>query len=146
MNVFYKACLLASSVTHIPEQIIRFGVIGCLNTAFSYIIFACFIFVGLHYMLATLLATIIGTFFSFKTLGALVFDNPDNRLVVKFFIVYGFCYFLSIGLQYLLARYVFPNRYINGFISMFFVAAISFCLNKWVVFRKKIPAEQVSIF
>ena len=142
MSAFYKTCLWVSSLTHIPEQVIRFGVIGCVNTAFSYVIFACLIFVGLHYTLATLLATVIGTFFSFKTLGTLVFDNPDNKLVVKFFIVYGFCYFLSISLQYLLARYVCANRYVNGLISMFLVAAVSFCLNKWVVFRKKSPAEE----
>ena len=140
MNIFYKTCLLVSSLTHIPEQVIRFGVIGCLNTVFAYVVFACFIFIGLHYTLATLLATVIGTFFSFKTLGALVFDNPDNKLVVKFFIVYGLCYFLSIGLQYLLARYVCPNKYVNGLVSMFLVAAISFCLNKWVVFRKPTSA------
>ena len=137
MNVFYRTCLLVSSITHIPEQIIRFGVIGCLNTVFAYAVFAFFLFVGLHYTLATLLSTIIGTFFSFKTFGALVFDNPDNRLVFKFFIVYGFCYFLNIGFQYLLVHYVCPNKYINGLVSMLFVAAISFCLNKWVVFCKR---------
>lgn len=142
MNTFYKTCLLVSSLTHIPEQVIRFGVIGCLNTAFAYTVFASFIFIGLHYTLATLLSTIIGTFFSFKTFGTLVFDNPDNRLVFKFIVLYGFCYFLSITIQYLLVQYVCSNKYINGFISMLLVAAVSFCLNKWLVFRKKTSAEE----
>ena len=141
MHTFHAVCLYISRITHVPEQIIRFGIIGCLNTVFAYAVFAFFIFVGLHYTLATLLSTIFGTCFSFKTFGALVFDNPDNKLVFKFFIVYGFCYFLNITLQYLLIHYVCPNKYVNGLVSMLLVAAVSFCLNKWVVFKKREPAH-----
>ena len=144
MITFQSVCLQLSRLTHIPEQSIRLGFIGCLNTVFAYAVFAFFIFVGLHYTVATLLSTIIGTFFSFKTMGALVFDNPDNKLVVKFFVVYGFCYFLNIALQYLLGNYVCPNKYINGLISMLLVAAVSFCLNKWVVFKKRTPSGGLS--
>ena len=140
MYYFQQGCAYISRLTHIPEQLIRFGIIGCVNTVFAYTVFTCFLFIGFHYTLATLGSTIIGIFFSFKTFGTLVFDNPDNKLVFKFFIVYGFCYFLNIAIQYLLGQYVCPNQYVNGFVSMLLVAAVSFCFNKWVVFRKKAPA------
>jgi len=137
MNLFRRFCNFVSRLTHIPEQLVRFLIIGSMNTAFAYGIYAFFIFVGLHYTLAVLLSTIIGICFSFKTLGTLVFDNPDNMLIFKFFAVYGMCYFINIGLLRLISRSLIPNLYIAGLVTCFIVALISFCLNKWVVFRKK---------
>lgn len=137
MKIFYQFCLFVSRLTHIPEQLIRFLIIGGVNTVFAYSVYALFIFIGLHYTLAVLLSTIIGICFSFKTLGSLVFDNPNNSLIFKFFAVYAGCYFLNIGILRLLTQYVLSNLYIAGLISSFLVALISFCLNKWVVFRKK---------
>lgn len=137
MDLFRQLCITVSRWTHIPEQLIRFLIIGSVNTAFSYGIYAFFIFLGLHYTLAVLLSTIIGICFSFKTLGTLVFDNSDNMLIFKFFAVYGLCYFINIGILRLLSNSIVPNLYAAGLITCFIVALISFCLNKWVVFRKK---------
>jgi len=137
MSVFRTFCISVSRCTRIPEQLIRFLIIGAVNTAFAYGVYAFFIFIGLHYTLAVLLSTIIGICFSFKTLGTLVFDNPDNRLILKFFAVYGLCYFINIGLLRLISQTFMPNLYIAGLMTCCIVALISFCLNKWVVFRQK---------
>ena len=83
--MFKSLCTFISGLTKIPEQFIRFLIIGTLNTAFAYGLYALFIFVGCHYALAVFLSTVIGICFSFKTLGTFVFDNPDNRLIFKFF-------------------------------------------------------------
>lgn len=137
MEFFYNFCNWISRLTHIPQQLIRFLIIGCVNAAFAYSIYALLIFVGLHYTLAVLLSTIIGTCFSFKTMGSLVFDNPDNSLIFKFVAVYTGCYFLNIGILRLLSQFVISNLYIAGLLSSFLVALVSFCLNKWVVFPQK---------
>ena len=126
----------AEGWTHIPEQIIRFLIIGAVNTAFAYGLYALFIFVGLHYTLAVLLSTIIGICFSFKTLGGLVFDNPSNRLIFKFFVVYVCCYFLNIGILRLFSQYIWGNLYAAGLFSSSVVAAVSFYVNKYFVFKK----------
>ncbi|MBR3632453.1 MAG: GtrA family protein [Elusimicrobiaceae bacterium] len=133
---FKGFCLWIERWTHIPEQMWRFLMIGALNTAFAYGLYALFIFVGLHYTLAVLLSTVIGICFSFKTLGGLVFDNPDNRLIFKFFAVYTGCYFLNIFLLGLFSRYVWNNLYAAGLFSSLVVAAVSFCINKYFVFKK----------
>lgn len=140
MKLFRRFCLFISRLTRIPEQLIRFLIIGFINTVFAYSVYAFFIFIHFHYTLAVLLSTVIGICFSFKTLGSLVFDNPDNKLIFKFFAVYGFCYFLNIGILRLLSQYVLNNLYIDGLISNFLVAMVSFCLNKWIVFKK--PAQK----
>ena len=142
LNAYFRnICLWAARITHIPEQLFRFMLIGCLNTAFAYSIYALSIFIGLHYTLAVLCSTVIGTCFSFKTMGGLVFDNPNNLLIFKFVAVYAGCYFLNIGILRLLSQYMIFNLYIAGLTSMFLVSLVSFCLNKWVVFKKPAPSK-----
>lgn len=137
MQIFLKFCCTIAAIVHLPEQLIRFLIIGCVNTAFAYGIYALSIFLGAHYTLAVLLSTVIGTCFSFKTMGTMVFGNPDNKLIFKFIAVYTLCYFLNIGILRLLTLLGLTNLYIAGLTSSLLVALISFCLNKWVVFRKK---------
>ena len=67
---------------------IKFLAVGVLNTLFGYGIFALLLFIGLHYAVASILATICGVLFNFKTTGTLVFNNNDNRLIFKFISVY----------------------------------------------------------
>lgn len=136
-QLFRALCKWLGHLIHIPEQLIRFLIIGGINTVFGYSLYALCIFIGFHYTLAVLTSTIIGTCFSFKTLGTLVFDNPDNWLIFKFVGVYTFCYFLNIGILRLLTQFVCQNLYVDGLISAFLVALISFSLNKWVVFKKR---------
>ena len=125
------------SLLHLPEQFIRFGVIGVINTAFAYTVYAVAIFFGAHYTVAVLLSTVLGICFSFKTMGNFVFDNPDNTLIFKFILVYSGCYFLNIGFLKILTLCGVSNLYIAGFISQGLVACVSFCFNKFFVFRKR---------
>ena len=135
--MFQKFCIFISKLTKIPEQFIRFLIIGSINTGFAYGLYALFVFLGCHYALAVFLSTVIGICFSFKTLGSFVFDNPDNRLIFKFFSVYVICYFGNVGILKILTGLGMQNLYMAGLISSFLVALVSFFLNKFVVFRKK---------
>jgi putative flippase GtrA len=78
-------------------QFIRFLVVGGINTVFGYAIFALFIVIGLHYVLAALSGQICGILFNFNTIGTIVFKNRDKRLLFRFFGVYLITYLLSIG-------------------------------------------------
>lgn len=144
MQIFQKFCCIIADIVHLPEQIIRFLIIGCVNTVFAYCIYALSIFLGAHYTLAVLISTVIGICFSFKTMGTMVFDNPDNKLIFKFVAVYTGCYFLNISILRLLTMIGLKNLYIAGLTSSLLVALVSFCLNKWVVFRKKDNVEEAA--
>lgn len=118
----------------IKNQFIRFLFVGGLNTVFGYSIFAFFLWLGLHYSLASLLSTILAVLFNFKTTGTIVFNSHNNLLILKFFGVYGINYILGVFFMYLfsLARI---NAYISGAILILPMACVAFLLNKRFVFR-----------
>lgn len=108
--------------------------VGILNTAFGYSLFALFIFLKLHYSLALLFATTLGVLFNFKTIGRLVFKSNDNSLIFRFFAVYGVTYLLNVaGLR--LLSYFNLNMYLAGAILILPMAVISFILHRGFVFR-----------
>ena len=108
--------------------------VGVLNTVVGYLLFAFFIFIGAHYTIAVLLATVLGVLFNFKTIGALVFKNHDNALIFRFIAVYVVVYFLNIlGLRIFKGYGV--DMYLAGFVMIFPAAAISFLLHRNFVFR-----------
>ena len=123
-------------IAMIKRQAVKFLLVGILNTAFGYGLFSLFIYAGLHYSLAVLLSTIFGIMFNFKTIGKLVFKSDDNSLIFKFIFVYIITYFLNIFFLWLFKWLGFDNMYINGFLLLIPLAAVSFLLNKFFVFRR----------
>ena len=79
--------------------------VGGVNTAFGFAVFAGFILLGLPRELAVFLGLICGILFNFKTTGTIVFKNKDNRLIFRFFGVYLSTYLLTIGLLKLFDLY-----------------------------------------
>ena len=91
-------------------------------------------FIGLHYIISTLLATVSGVLFNFKTTGCIVFKNGDNRLIIKFVLVYSFTYFLTVFALSLFVKFQLHNMYINYAILLPLNAIISYVLMKKIVF------------
>ena len=115
------------------NQFAKFLVVGLVNTIVGYSIFSFFIFINLHYALASLLATLLGILFNFKTTGVLVFKNRDNSLIARFFLVYAVVYILNIiSLKFFNDLNI--NMYLSGAILMVPLAVLSFILNKKFVF------------
>ncbi|PUA39894.1 polysaccharide biosynthesis protein GtrA [Paenibacillus elgii] len=116
------------------NELIRFLFVGGLNTAFGYSIFALFIFVGLHYTLASLFSTILGILFNFKSTGILVFNSKKNSLIYKFIAVYGIVYLINVSLLKILSLFI-TNVYFSGAIILLPLAVLSYILNKKFVFK-----------
>jgi putative flippase GtrA len=115
----------------------RFVAVGVLNTLFGYTCFAVFVRIGLDESLALLGATVLGIAFNFKSTGALVFRSHDNRLILRFVLIYGVCYGVNLALLKLLKLTGWP-AYVNGALSMPPVALLSFILMKRYVFPRQI--------
>ena|SRR3990167_1190992 len=118
------------------RQVVFFILVGMLNTLFSYVCYAFFIYYGLHYAFAALLATCLGIIFNFNTTGKIVFNNLQFQLIFKFIGVYLFLYCLNVSILTLLTFFS-SNNYLNGFIAIFPLATIAFVLNKFLVFKEK---------
>lgn len=119
----------------LKKQIISFILVGILNTAFGYSLFALFIFFNMHYSLAVFLSTVLGVLFNFKTIGKLVFGSHDNSLIFRFVTVYVLLYFINISCLWFFKINGFENMYVNGFILLVPLALVSFVLNKKFVFK-----------
>lgn len=118
------------------NKLIRFLLVGGLNTIFGYCTFAFFIFIGTHYSLAVLLTTIFGVLFNFRTTGKLVFKNSDKRLFFKFIGVYGTLYVINVGILKVFSHFT-VNMYLAGALLVLPMALLGFFLNKKFVFEGK---------
>ncbi len=127
----------------LKNQFFLFLVVGGINTVFGYCIFAIFIYIGFHYPLAALLGTICGVLFNFKTTGVIVFKSKNNKLIFKFFAVYGLTYIINIVYLKLFLYYI-PNIYILQAIAVLPMALISYFLNKKFVFESGIKNDASS--
>ncbi|MDR0367803.1 MAG: GtrA family protein [Bacteroidales bacterium] len=118
------------------NKFIRFVLVGGLNSVFGYGMYALFLAIGLHYTVATLLATIAGVLFNFKTYGILVFKNKSNYLIFRFVLVYIFIYLCNN-----LFIYCFKaggiDLYISGAIWLIPGSILSYLLNNIFVYRKQ---------
>jgi putative flippase GtrA len=111
----------------------RFLVVGGLNTAFGYGVFALFIVMGIHYAIAALLGTVLGILFNFKTTGMLVFRSHDNALIAKFFAVYGVNYLIGV-LILKTFKALGVHVLVTAALSILPMAALSFLLMRRFVF------------
>ncbi|MCD7899172.1 MAG: GtrA family protein [Bacteroides sp.] len=121
------------------KTFIRFCIVGIVNTLFGVGLYTLFIYIGLPYWISTLLSTILGILFNFKTIGTFVFQNKNNRIIIKFIFSYLIAYFINIFLIYLFLQlnFIKMNEYIAGILSTPFVAIISYNIQKRFVFQTK---------
>jgi putative flippase GtrA len=96
-------------------------------------VFALFILLHLHYVLAALLGHICGILFNFRTTGTIVFKNKNNGLIFRFFGVYAIAYLLNIGLLKIFSTFGVGSL-IAGAIIILPVALVSYVLNRKFVF------------
>ena len=119
----------------------KYIIIGIVNTIFGYSVFALLIFLNLHYFFASLLATIAGVLFNFKTISKVVFKTNDNSLIIRFVAVYCFTFLVNLGGLKIFTIYNI-NMYLAGFFLLIICTPISFFLNNQFVFCKPINTNE----
>jgi putative flippase GtrA len=122
----------------LKRRAIRFVIIGTINTAFSYAIYAFFLHLGLSYLFANLLALMISILFSFKTQGKFVFKSTENHLLWRFIVAWLLIYFVNVFLINMLMR-LGLNAYISGALAIFPVTGLSYFFQRFYVFRRPAP-------
>jgi len=115
--------------------LIKFILVGSLNTFFYYLVYALLIYIQLNYPLAVFIATLITMFVSFKSFSQLVFHNKNNKLIYKFIVVTIFNFVLNTSAIYIFKDFGY-NSYIAGLFAAFVVVVNSFFLNKFFVFKQ----------
>ena len=118
----------------IRGQLGRFLIVGLGNTIFSYAVYALGLFMGLPYWLASLVALIIGITVGFVTQGRLVFQSSLEGRLPIFVAVWAALYGVNILVIRLLTD-LGIDAYLAGAIATLPTVALSFALNRLVVFR-----------
>lgn len=114
-------------------RLLKFLIVGILNTAVGYTIFLIGLQIGLHYSIAIAIATVLGTLFNFKSTGAMVFRSHDNSRLFHFIIVYCVIYFLNVaGVATLLLFGL--QEWLAGLLLLLPLALVSYFLNSRYVF------------
>jgi putative flippase GtrA len=116
------------------KQFLRFLVIGILNTAASYAIYAAALTLGFHFALANMIALIGGILIGFRTQGKYVFHRSESRLFWKFLVTWGLIYCFNIAFIDQLMD-VGLGAYLAGAVALPFVVVLSFAFQKFFVFR-----------
>jgi len=121
----------------INTKLFRFAAVGVLNTVFGYGLYCLLVYVNVSTDLAVLISTIAGVLFNFKTTGAFVFKNSNNKLLFKFIGSYAITYFINIALIRVFVSTGFLNKYYAGLIATIIIAGISFLIQNFFVFNSK---------
>lgn len=116
------------------SQILRFLVVGTVNTGFSYGVYAVLLYLGLDYTLANLTALVLGILFSFKTQGVLVFRNADNRLLGRFIFGWTAIYLANITVIGSIMS-MGLNAYVAGALALPFSTLLAYVVQRCFVFR-----------
>jgi len=128
--------LAATPQTHVNTwfQLLKFLVVGGINTVFGYALFAAFTWFGMHYPLAIALATVGGVLFNFQSVGRLVFGGAPKSRFWRFVGVYCLIYLINLGgVKLMLSQSV--NLYLANGIMLIPLAGIAFILNRRFVFN-----------
>jgi putative flippase GtrA len=116
-------------------QFVRFLLVGVLNTAFGYGLFCLLIYLGMFYVIASLISTVAGVLFNFITTGNLVFGSRDKSKLSRFIAVYVITFFVN-----LLALNLFNssgiNLYFGAGVMILPSALLAFLLQKYYVFTR----------
>lgn len=120
---------------------IRFLIIGAINAANSYLIFAIALyFIGeAHYQLCVMLQWTISSVFSYLTQKFFVFCTKGNyvREYLKCCSTWLVSYFLNVVILEFFVRYLIKNVYISQLLSIFVVSVVTYILFKYFAFKRK---------
>jgi len=120
---------------------IRFVIVGCINAAISYIIFAIALFIlgNEHYQLCVILQWVISSIFSYLNQKFFVFCTKGNYLreYLKCCSTWAVSYFINVIILEILVKYVMKNVYLAQFISLFIVSVVTYVLFKYFAFKKR---------
>ena len=114
-------------------RFVRFLLVGGLNTAFGYGVYAGCLWLGMHYAIAGAISTVLGVLFNFKSTGRLVFRSRNNGRLPHFVAVYVVTYLFGTLCVGGLLRLGIP-AWLGGLILVLPSAILSYVLNRRFVF------------
>lgn len=120
-------------------RFIKFAMVGVINTLVNWIIFFILNALGMYYILANIIAYILGTVNSYLWNTLWVFkykDKASTETTIKFIILNLIGLGLNTGILYVLVDLCNLNKFIGLVITTAIVMIINYIVNKLWVFSK----------
>jgi putative flippase GtrA len=117
------------------KRILRFIVVGAVNAAFGYGLFALFIFLGLIPEVALLVATVVGVLFNFYSTGKIVFRDNRKSCIFGFLTVY-LCVYVVDAAALRLLTYFAVSPMVSQFVLLPWAAALTYITLQNFVYGK----------
>lgn len=119
---------------------LKFSLVGLLNTAFSYGLYAVLVYAGLAVPLASLMSLLAGILFSFTTQSSLVFKQAGWATFLRYVLAWAFLYAFNQALvQGGIALGL--NAYAAGAVAIAPTVLVSFFVLDRFVFHRRAPAS-----
>ncbi len=130
-------------------QFIKFSIVGISNTLISLAVYyLCYSLLGMHYILANVLAFLVSVTNAFYWNSRYVFaagERPHWKqafgMYVKTVTAYGLTFLLSTGLLVFWVELVGVSAEVAPIINLFITMPLNFLLNKHWTFRRKDTGE-----
>lgn len=123
--------------TIFDSKILKFLILGGLNTFFAYSILVFFLYIDFHYTIATLIAAIISIFSGYILNKYLVFNSNKSKNIFLYYIYWFVMYNINILIQFILLDYfISKNLYLNSLVSTLLVTILNFFINKNYFFKE----------
>ncbi len=133
VSIYNKWCKISDKI--------RFLLIGGINAAISYIIFAVALYIlgDKHYQACVVLQWTLSSVFSYFNQKFFVFCTRGNYLneYLKCCSTWAVSYCLNVVILELLVRFAIKNVYLSQFISIFLVSVVTYVLFKYFAFKVK---------
>ena len=120
-------------------RFVKFGMVGVINTLVNWIIFFILNALGMYYILANIIAYILGTVNSYLWNTLWVFKykgKASTETTIKFIILNLIGLGLNTGILYVLVDLCNLNKFIGLVITTAIVMIINYIVNKLWVFSK----------
>jgi len=116
------------------HEVVRFLLVGMLNTAIGYLFFVIFYFFIQIKIYALLFAYLVGILVNYKTYSDLVFRIRDKRIFINFILIYIAIFIFNTLILKLFTEVLTIDVYIAQFIAICVITPILYILNKKYVF------------
>jgi putative flippase GtrA len=117
------------------DRILRFVLVGMVNTTFGYGVFSLGILFGFNLATALLFSTVLGVIFNFFSNGIVVFRNADLRNFHRFVFVYGVIYLVNLGLLKIMTKAASLSPFAAQAISLPITVLMAYAMLRFIVYR-----------
>jgi putative flippase GtrA len=109
--------------------------VGLFNTAFSYSVYALFLYSGFSVWISSFASIVLGILMSYLTQGGLVFKNLALSSAWRFLLNWTLMFFIYVFVVFLMGN-LGVNNYLGGVVALGVTTSLSYLSLNRYVFKK----------